>query len=1084
MAIFKILDWLLMSLRTISVKLLALVMIASSSASSWAQLNPWFKDLTVSIVRNPAPGYYFIAPNAIDSFSVTDNSGKNMHRARIGQHAAVSTFGDKWYVHFTTSQGDAAFVRRNKQLQVIDTLRPSGGSATDFHEGRIVSDTSYIILGTEIVRMDLSGVVPGGHPNAAVMINVIQERTFSGTTLFSWRSIDHIPVTDAINQVILTGSVVDYIHINSVFKDNDGNYLVSCRHTDEVIKINRQTGAVMWRLGGSNSKNNQFAFQNDNVNGFVGFSHQHTVSRTSAGTILIFDNGLFKPAPQYSRVVEYEVDEVARTAKRVFQYRPTPDILTPTMGSVEELENGNLLIGYGSGSTQLVAQEINRDGVVEVQIDNMSGDGFTPYRVHKSTFLMTGVFKRVTTSGNVSFSKQDSTTHLSVALTNVVAPTSIVAERHWYAPHAIAFAAEKACGVIETRWVFRAKEPERLSGSMIFDLGSVPGLEYPELATLYHRPSEGAGSFTLVQGTYSESTKKFTVPKIENGEYAIGYISCLAPYLIEPRDRASEVPVHPTLSWSESIGLGEYQVEVATDPGFAAVLHRFHTTKTDTLLPELPYFTTLFWRVRSKTKSGFGPWSQTHQFRTQLGIPEIETPKVERDTVVTMPGTLFEWASAKGATRYRVQVTRVIDAKVVIDTIILGLAFSPGRRLEANTAYTWTVRALYDTIVGTKSEPAFFVTALQAPQLHNPIFDASDVPIKDVTFSWTSVPGALRYRLTLMRLPDSTVFARDSSTGLSIKISALPLSTRFAWTVSAVGKYGPGEASSYYVFSTSSSIVLNAARTIAPKATGNVDTGNVRFTWTPVQDAESYDIQVSTRSNFLRPEITSTITAGTSFTIPRLEPGTTYYWRVIGYSGSALGKWSDTASFVTTSRQSQALVPVTPVPGSEGVPTSGIFLYSTSSNYSSYRVLVGTDPDIATPDFSFVSSIGTCSYSDLRNGTTYFWRVIGRNQAGEDTEGPVASFTTVEAVSSVEDPLSAVISAFASESTIVVRSSDNSTLIQSVDVSDLSGRRLSSWRRNTGLQQAIVPVQGSSGVYLITVGVSGGAQTTRTLLIP
>ena len=45
----------------------------------------------------------------------------------------------------------------------------------------------------------------------------------------------------------------DYLHLNSVEVDTDGNLLISARNTWTVYKVDRSTGAVLWRLGGKRS---------------------------------------------------------------------------------------------------------------------------------------------------------------------------------------------------------------------------------------------------------------------------------------------------------------------------------------------------------------------------------------------------------------------------------------------------------------------------------------------------------------------------------------------------------------------------------------------------------------------------------------------------------------------------------------------------------------------------------------------------------------------------------------------------------------------------------------------------------------
>ncbi len=115
--------------------------------------------------------------------------------------------------------------------------------------------------------------------------------------------------------------------------------LLSSRHLNEITKINRATGDMIWRLGGVH---NQFTFVNDTLP----FHYQHHIRRIANGNITcsimeIFTHLLF------SRAVEYHLDEVNKIATLVWQYRNTPVIYGPSMGSVQRLQNGNTLICWG-----------------------------------------------------------------------------------------------------------------------------------------------------------------------------------------------------------------------------------------------------------------------------------------------------------------------------------------------------------------------------------------------------------------------------------------------------------------------------------------------------------------------------------------------------------------------------------------------------------------------------------------------------------------------------------------------------------------------------------------------------------------
>ena len=77
------------------------------------------------------------------------------------------------------------------------------------------------------------------------------------------------------------------------------------------------------------------------------------------GNISLFDNGT-QHTPQYSRGVEYRLDEQAKTATMVWDYRHVPDYYVSIQGGLQTLPNGNRVLGWGSaandgGRTQTTA---------------------------------------------------------------------------------------------------------------------------------------------------------------------------------------------------------------------------------------------------------------------------------------------------------------------------------------------------------------------------------------------------------------------------------------------------------------------------------------------------------------------------------------------------------------------------------------------------------------------------------------------------------------------------------------------------------------------------------------------------------
>jgi hypothetical protein len=212
--------------------------------------------------------------------------------------------------------------------------------------------------------------VPGGFTGAEVVGYAIQELDQNKNVVFQWRTLDHFALTDATG-IDLTATWIDYAHCNAIDVDTDGNLLLSTRHFSEITKINRETGDIIWRLGG---KNNQFRFVNDSV----GFSYQHAVRRIDNGNITLFDNGDFH-VPPYSRAVEYAVDTAQKTATLVWQYRNTPDAFGYAMGYVQRLPNGNTLIGWGAGNPTVTEVSPSGNKVFEMTFD----EGVYSYRAFR-----------------------------------------------------------------------------------------------------------------------------------------------------------------------------------------------------------------------------------------------------------------------------------------------------------------------------------------------------------------------------------------------------------------------------------------------------------------------------------------------------------------------------------------------------------------------------------------------------------------------------------------------------------------------------------------------------------------------------
>lgn len=252
--------------------------------------------------------------------------------------------------------------------EVIEEIRAGNGYTSDAHDLQILPNGHVLLMIYDRQIIDMSEIVEGGQPAATVIGLVLQELDTSRNVVFEWRSWDHIPITDAVG-VDLTDNTVDYIHGNSLEMDFDGHLLLSSRHTSEVTKIDRQTGDIIWRMGFG--PGNEYELVGDTQ----WFSYQHAARRLPNGHILVFDNGNLADPPQ-TRVVEYEVDEVGKVARLVWEYTYDPPIFASFTGNAQRLPNGNTLVSWGNRG---ITSEVTADGeTVFAMVFN--GEGMRTYR--------------------------------------------------------------------------------------------------------------------------------------------------------------------------------------------------------------------------------------------------------------------------------------------------------------------------------------------------------------------------------------------------------------------------------------------------------------------------------------------------------------------------------------------------------------------------------------------------------------------------------------------------------------------------------------------------------------------------------
>jgi len=368
-----------------------------------------YPPIVLHIVKPGDPGNVFMTPNppgngVYGNLVILDRLGQPLFYRRNPTRPSDSRMQPNGLLTYFDA-GTERYLAMDESFTVVDTFAMGNGYTTDSHDFRILDNGHVLLMSYDPQPVRMDSVVAGGDSNAVVTGLVIQELDAAKNVVFQWRSWDHFQITDAVPCVVnLLASSVDYVHGNAIDLDQDGNLILSCRHMNEITKIDRSTGDVIWRFG-LNAVNNQFTVFGDTR----GFSHQHDVRRLPNGNLSLFDNGNCL-SPQYSRALEFSLDEVNRTATLVWEYRNNPDIFGRATGN-NQRRAGGTMINWGFGD---VVTDLAPDGskTFEVTFGQMNmrtyralRQAWTSYNftlgASALTFGPTEVYDRVTLPLNV-----------------------------------------------------------------------------------------------------------------------------------------------------------------------------------------------------------------------------------------------------------------------------------------------------------------------------------------------------------------------------------------------------------------------------------------------------------------------------------------------------------------------------------------------------------------------------------------------------------------------------------------------------------------------------------------------------------
>ena len=697
--------------------------------------------------------------------------------------------GNIYHTHSWTGGGDCTHEILDDTYNSVESITAGNGYAADAHDFQLLPNGHVLLQGYYKTPMDVSQYVAGGYPNALVAGAIIQELDGDRNVVFQWRSWDHFTIPTYFPPTAYTNSaaknpVIDAFHLNGVVLDTDGNLLVSNFGMD-VWKISRQTGAILWRLGGPA---NQFSFVGENPLLALGHFSGHTLSRLDNGNIMLYCNA-DQQATHSSKVYEYKLDETNKVATLVWSYAPPSNYYAWHYGSAQRLANSNTFIGWGGANiiagiggftNQWIpaCTEVTPAGrvVFEMKFNDPKMASYRAFRfVYPPASQANLSWYSMLAAGNSYVFDQ---TGVSMDVYNGGGGyNQLVVTRDSYAPVNPQFEG-RAPRLLPVRVSLTQWGLPELEAEVDFDAASFT-LADPDKITVYYRPEVGQGLFLPQATVYDPVIGKvcvvvsMTSPYDQLGEFAFGFpdLAALAnPPLLTavenyrgvqsfevvgplPAAPGASYPVNQdlpiSLAWSPQGMAAGYHLQIATNADFSDPVVDV-TSQTDAFFvwSNAVPSTTYHYRVSTSNDGGTSAWA--------VGAFQTTAPMI----AVTAPNGGETW---QRGSKYFIQWQDDLAEAVVIDLYKSGVLLKSLATNASTGAYLWPVGL--DLVPG--SDYSIKISSATHPEL----FDTSDQPFN------LDVPKITR----IQQNPDGAWVLQWSGTSSGVYVEFNPTLAPGSW---------------------------------------------------------------------------------------------------------------------------------------------------------------------------------------------------------------------------------------------------------------------------------------------------------------
>jgi photosystem II stability/assembly factor-like uncharacterized protein len=531
--------------------------------------------------------------------------------------------------------------------------------------------------------------------------------------------------------------------------------------------------------------------------------------------------------------------------------------------------------------------------------------------------------------------------------------------------------------------------------------------------TLLESFTEEAADWTLREVDLSSISDDFYICFEAYGNYGFGAcidnvfiygsgtsVQLSAPTLVSPTNNATDQNTSLTLDWDAVTGATSYDVQLSTSSNFTTTIVNQSTTNTYLDVTGLSENTEYFWRVRAEDDDSESDWSAVWSFETLnpvLDPPDLVSPAdnaTDQNTSLTL-----DWEVVTGATSYDVQLSTSSNFTTTIVNQSTTNTYLDVTGLSENTEYFWRVRAEDDDSESDWSAVWSFETlnpVLDPPDLVSPADNATDQNTS-LTLDWDAVTGATSYDVQLSTSSNfTTTIVNQSTTNTYLDVTGLSENTEYFWRVRAEDDDSESDWSAVWSFETLNP-VLDPPDLVSPADNATDQNTSLTLDWDAVTGATSYDVQVSTSSNFTTTIINQS-TTDTYFGVTGLSENTEYFWRVRAEDDDTESDWSAVWSFTTLNPVLDPPDLVSPADNATDQNTSLTLDWDAVTGATSYDVQVSTSSNFTTTIINQSTTDTYFGVTGLSENTEYFWRVRAEDDDSESDWSAVWSFETLNPV--------------------------------------------------------------------------------------